>query len=163
MAMAPLERAQGITDIVASDPSPQRRAALTALGAKHVVDHTETDLAAYCGDLTAGADPSVVFDAAGVGAAIATTLPAMAPRGRIVVVGIHERPIEFLPTVLLLQETEILGSLIYTDDDFAAVIAAMEAGHYTTDGWVEHASLDALVDVFGELRAGRRTKVLIDV
>jgi (R,R)-butanediol dehydrogenase / meso-butanediol dehydrogenase / diacetyl reductase len=54
-----------------------------------------------------------VFDAAGVGAAIADGVPALAPRGTIVVVGIHETSFPFDPTTLLLQEADVVGSLVY--------------------------------------------------
>lgn len=156
-------RARGHEHVVASDPSPERRAAVSALGARHVIDPTATNLHEYCADLTSGTGARVVFDAAGVGAAIESALPALAPRGRVVVVGIHERAMEFNPTALLMQETEIVGSLIYTDDDYTAVIDAMRGGLYSTHDWVSHASLDELPEVLNELRAGRRMKVLIDL
>jgi (R,R)-butanediol dehydrogenase/meso-butanediol dehydrogenase/diacetyl reductase len=156
-------RAQGITDVVCSDPSPERRDALRRLGAEHVVDPRETDLAEVCAGLSDGAGASVAFDAAGTGAAITGTLPALAPRGTLVVVALHEKPTEFNPTSLVLQETALIGSLIYTADDYDRVIAAMAAGSYAIDGWVEHAGLDDLPEVFESLRAGQRMKVLIDL
>ena len=82
----------------------------------------------------------------------------------MVVVGIHESDLSgFNPTSLLLQETQIIGSIIYDDADFQAVIADMDQGRYTTEGWVEHAPLEDLLPVFDALRAGERTKVVIDL
>jgi (R,R)-butanediol dehydrogenase / meso-butanediol dehydrogenase / diacetyl reductase len=104
----------------------------------------------------------VVFDAAGVGAAIGDSVPLMAPRGSILVVGIHEEPHDFNPTSLLLQEVAVIGSLIYTAADYDAVIADMAAGVYETTGWVDHTELDDLVNSYDELRAGRRMKILVD-
>jgi (R,R)-butanediol dehydrogenase/meso-butanediol dehydrogenase/diacetyl reductase len=156
-------RAMGISSVVASDPSPERRAALVALGAEHVVDPTDTDLVALCAELSDGIGATAGFDAAGVGAAISGTLPALAPRGRLVLVGIHEQPTGFDPMSLLFSEKEVLGSAIYTAEDYDWVIAAMAAGRYSVDSWVEHAGLDDLLAVFDALRAGSRTKVLIDL
>ena len=87
----------------------------------------------------------------------------MAPRGSILVVGIHEKPFAFNPTALLLQEVSIVGSLIYVADDYDAVIANMAAGAYDTTGWVHHTTLDDLEKSYDELRAGRRMKILVDL
>ena len=87
----------------------------------------------------------------------------MAPRGSILVVGIHEKPFAFNPTALLLQEVAVVGSLIYAADDYDAVIADMSAGVYDTTGWVDHTSLDDLEKSYDQLRAGRRMKILVDL
>jgi len=111
-----------------------------------------------------GLGAAAAFDAAGVEGSVTGIIRALAPRGKVVVVAIHEQALErFNPTALLRQETAIVGSLPYDDADFRAVIAAMADGHYSTDGWVEHAPLDALPDAFDDLRAGRAIKVLIDL
>lgn len=105
----------------------------------------------------------MVFDAAGVGAAIADSAPVVAPRGAILVVGIHEKPFDFNPTSLLLQKVAVVGSLIYTAADYEAVVANMANGVYDTAGWVHHSTLDELTDSYDELRAGRRMKILVDL
>lgn len=156
-------QAAGITDVVVSDPSPERRAALTRLGAENVIDPREDDVRSVAFDLTGGAGAPVVFDAAGVGAAISSGLDALAPRGKVVVVGIHEKAMELNPTSLLLGETSIVGSIVYLDEDYTAVIQAMADGHYATGGWVSHNTLDGLLDAYTDLRAGRQMKILIDL
>lgn len=156
-------RARGFDRVLVSETSPERRAAITALGATEVIDPLETDLAEAVFRMSDNIGAAAIFDAAGVGAAIERSIPALAPRGKVVVVGIHERPFPFNPTSLLLQEVEVIGSIVYDDADYEAVIANMAAGRYQTDGWVEHAPLDALLDVYDELRAGRKMKVLIDL
>ncbi|MEJ2889630.1 2,3-butanediol dehydrogenase [Actinomycetospora aeridis] len=156
-------RAAGITDIVASDPSAQRREILTRLGAEHVIDPTTTEVAAAAHDASDGLGARVVFDAAGVGAAILTGIGALAPQGKVVVVGIHEQAMELNPTSLLLGEAQIVASLVYTDDDYRHVIDSMARGEITGEGWVDHASLDDLLTVYEQLRRGERMKVLIDL
>jgi (R,R)-butanediol dehydrogenase / meso-butanediol dehydrogenase / diacetyl reductase len=156
-------RARGFHRVLVSETSPQRRAAIAGLGATDVIDPRERDLAEAVFALSDGVGAAAVFDAAGVGAAIEHSIPALAPRGKIVVVGIHEQPFGFNPTSLLLQEVEVIGSIVYDDADYAAVIANMAAGLYETTGWVEHAPLSGLLDAFDELRAGRRMKILIDL
>lgn len=156
-------RARGVTDVIASDPSSARRDVLRALGATTVVDPRETDLTELARAMSDDLGASAVFDAAGVGAAILTGVAALAPRGKVVVVGIHEQPMQLDPTSLLLGEAQIVASLVYTDDDYRAVIASMARGEITADGWVDHAPLDDLLPVYDDLRAGRRMKVLIDL
>jgi (R,R)-butanediol dehydrogenase / meso-butanediol dehydrogenase / diacetyl reductase len=155
--------ALGHDRVLVSETSPERRAAMTALGAKNVVDPREGSLATAAHDLSDGVGAAVVFDAAGVGAAISDSVPVLAPRGSVVVVGIHEKPFAFNPTSLLLQETSVVGSLVYSADDYDATIADMAAGRYDTAGWVDHIPLDALLDGFDDLRAGRRMKIQVDL
>jgi (R,R)-butanediol dehydrogenase/meso-butanediol dehydrogenase/diacetyl reductase len=156
-------KAHGHENVLISETSPERRAAITKLGAQHVIDPRNTDLGTATAELSEGDGPVVVFDAAGVGAAITDSVPVMAPRGSIVVVGIHEKPFAFNPTSLLLQEVAVVGSLIYTAADYDAVIANMAAGVYDPTGWVDHVELDNLVSSYDELRAGRRMKILVDL
>jgi (R,R)-butanediol dehydrogenase / meso-butanediol dehydrogenase / diacetyl reductase len=156
-------RAKGVENIIASDPSAARREILTALGARNVIDPTETEVAVAAAQATDGLGAHVVFDAAGVGAAILTGIGALAPQGKVVVVGIHEQAMELNPTALLLGEAQIVASLTYTDDDYRAVIDAMARGEISPEGWVDHAPLDDLLTVYEELRKGARMKVLIDL
>lgn len=156
-------KAMGHERVLVSETSPERRAALTTLGAKNMVDPRSASLADTVNDLSGGDGAAVVFDAAGVGAAITDSVPVLAPRGTVVVVGIHERPFDFNPTGLLLQETSVVGSLIYSPDDYDATIANMAAGHYETTGWVEHIPLDDLLTGYDDPRASRKMKILVDL
>ena len=88
---------------------------------------------------------------------------ALAPQGKVVVIGIHERAMELNPTALLLGEAQIVASLTYTDDDYRRVIEGMARGEIDAEGWVDHAPLDDLLDVYDALRQGSRMKVLIDL
>jgi (R,R)-butanediol dehydrogenase / meso-butanediol dehydrogenase / diacetyl reductase len=156
-------RARGFTRVLVSETSPERRAAISGLGADEVIDPRQSDLTEAVFRLSDGVGAAAIFDAAGVGAAIEHSIPALAPRGKVVVVGIHEQPFAFNPTSLLLQEVEVIGSIVYDDADYEAVIRNMAAGVYQIDGWVEHAPLSELLTAFDELRAGRKMKILIDL
>jgi (R,R)-butanediol dehydrogenase/meso-butanediol dehydrogenase/diacetyl reductase len=156
-------RARGHDRVLISETSPQRRAAISRLGADEVIDPRTTDFRDSVSRLSDRAGAAVIFDAAGVGAAITTSIPALGPRGKLVVVGVHEKPFDFNPTSLLLQEIDMIGSIVYDDADFDAVIDNMTQGRYETAGWVEHAPLSGLLEAFEELRAGRKMKILIDL
>ena len=156
-------KARGHENVLVSETSPERRAAILALGAQHVIDPRNDDLGAAAAELSGGDGVTVAFDAAGVGAAITDSVPLMAPRGSILIVGIHEKPFDFNPTTLLLSEVSVIGSLVYVAEDYEAVIANMSAGVYDTTGWVDHSSLDDLEKSYDELRAGRKMKILVDL
>ena len=156
-------KASGHERILVSETSAERRSAITALGAQHVIDPRSTSLADTVADLSGGVGATAVFDAAGVGAAIADSVPILAPRGSVVIVGIHEKPFDFNPTTLILQEVAIIGSIVYSPQDYDDVIANMAGGRYDTKGWVDHIPLDNLLDGFDDLRAGRKMKILVDL
>ena len=153
-------KARGIDRVLVSEPSAERRAIIAALGAT-VVDPVNEDLASAVADLTDGAGVDAAFDAAGAGPAITSALASLTPGGRVVVVAIHERPMEFLPTQLVMGETEIAGALAYLPEDFDAVIDAMSRGVYDTAGWVQEVALEGVVDAIHALRGGAGAKILV--
>jgi (R,R)-butanediol dehydrogenase / meso-butanediol dehydrogenase / diacetyl reductase len=156
-------KAAGHERVLVSETSAERRAAITALGAEQVIDPRSTPLADRVAELSGGEGAAVIFDAAGVGAAVADSVPVLAPRGSVVIVGIHEQPFAFNPTSLILQEVDVIGSIVYSPEDYDETIANMAAGRYDTKGWVDHVPLDGLLGGFDDLRAGRKMKILVDL
>ena len=154
-------RARGVETIVVSEPSPDRRRAIAALGAEVVVDPTRDDLAGAVTSATQGQGVDVAFDASGAGPAVSQVLAQLTPLGTMTVVALHETGFEFNPTQLVMAETAMNGSLAYLPEDFDAVIGAMAEGKYTADGWVAEVDVEGVVEAFGELRAGRGMKVLV--
>ncbi|MGN7950023.1 2,3-butanediol dehydrogenase [Microbacterium sp. 22215] len=153
-------KARGIEKVLVSEPSADRRAIIAALGAT-VVDPVNEDLAAAVAALTDGDGVDVAFDAAGAGPAVTSSLASLVSGGRVVVVAIHERTMEFLPTQLVMAETEIAGALAYLPEDFEAVIEAMSRGVYDTTGWVQEVALEQVVDAIHSLRGGAGAKILV--
>ena len=157
-------RGQGVEDITICEPSAQRRRAISALGARAVIDPTQIDPAYYVMSRTDGEGAAAAYDAAGVRAGVESALDCLGARKPLVSVAIYERPLETTLLKLVLAESRIQGSLCYTSADFAAVIELMANGHYRTDGWVTHIDLADLHDEgFAALRAGRKMKVLVDL
>ncbi|MDQ4134042.1 MAG: 2,3-butanediol dehydrogenase, partial [Actinomycetota bacterium] len=123
-------RARGVERILVSEPSAARRAVMSKLGENTTVDPTKEDLADNVADFTNGSGVDVAFDAAGAGVAVSSALMALTPGGRLVIVAVHERPVEVNPNTLVLAETSVVGALAYMPQDFDEVIAAMAAGQY---------------------------------
>ena len=156
-------RARGIEKVIVSEPSGQRRQAISRLGAERVVDPTSQDLQTIVDEVSGGVGAAVVFDAAGVPQAFADGLSVLAPHGILMVVSVYERGLDFNPTALLTGEHTITTSLTYSDTEFAEVIANMERGVYGADGWTDVIGLDQLTDAFELLRAGEAVKILVEI
>lgn len=154
-------KARGVEKVLISEPSPDRRGLVEALGAT-VVDPVNEDLAGSVGEVSGGDGVDVVIDAAGAGPAISSALTSVAPGGRIVVVALHEHPAELQLTQLMMTETEIVGAVGYLPDEFDEVIAAMAAGLYDTTGWVQEMQLDNIVDAIELLGRRAGSKILIE-
>jgi (R,R)-butanediol dehydrogenase/meso-butanediol dehydrogenase/diacetyl reductase len=157
-------RALGVDDVVVVEPSAPRRAAIGALGASDVLDPGADDVPAAVRARTAARGADVVFECAGVPASFRQALAVAGARGRVVVVAVYEDPVEWNPTMLMLDELDVRGVMGYQDGVYEAVLDLMAAGHYPLDGWVEHVPWTGLVDEgLAPLRRGERMKVLVDV
>lgn len=153
-------KARGVDKVLVSEPSADRRKIIAALGAT-VVDPVNEDLAASVAEFTHGAGVDVAVEAAGAGSAITSALASLVPGGRVVVVSLHEHPMEFQPTHLMMGETEIVGAVGYLPEEFDAVIAAMANGVYDLTGWVQEIPLTGIVEAIHALRNGTGAKILI--
>lgn len=155
-------RANGIEDVIVSEPSEARRGLIAGIAGGHLVDPTSEDLGGVVAEVTGGRGVDAAFDAAGAAPALLQAVAGLRPRGRLVVVALHEKAVEFNPTSLVLGEKEVVGALAYQPEDFDEVIAAMADGKYDTTGWVDVIGLDGVEQAFHALRAGRGMKILVE-
>ena len=150
-------------NVIMVDPSPARRAALTKLGVKTVLDPRDGDVVAAIKDLTGGRGAPVSVDAAGVPAAFQTALSSTAVEGQLVVVAIHTKPLQIHPMELLMSEVKISG-IALSCNTFPSVIEEMAAGTYPLDGWVETIPFERIMsDGFERLHRQEGMKILVDV
>ena len=155
-------RGIGLSEIDVVEPSPTRRAAVEALGAR-TLDPTSVDVAAVIADRTDGQGVDAAYDAAGVAPAVQSALDCVGERRPLISVAIYDRPLPTPLINLVLRERRIQGTICYTGEDYRAVIDLMAGGHYTTTGWVETIPCSGLLDQgFAQLRAGQKMKLLVD-
>jgi len=153
---------RGVEAIVA-DPSPARRAALTALGARTVLDPDACDVVAAIRDLTGGRGADASIDAAGGAKAFAAMLHGTRVDGTAVVVAIHHEPVVIPPFDLLMPEVRLTGVALSVNA-FPAVIAEMARGSYPLEGWVETIPFDGVIEKGIErLRRQEGMKIVVDV
>jgi len=150
-------------EVIAVDPSPQRRVVLARLGVRVVLDPTACDPIAAIRDLTGGRGAHASVDAAGVPASFHAMLHGTRVDGTAVVVAIHHVPVVVPPFDLLMPEVKLTGVAL-SAHAFPSVIAAMAAGSYPLHGWVETIPLEDVVERgFERLRRQEGLKILVDV
>ena len=155
-------RGLGLTEIDVVEPVEARRQALDALGAR-TLDPAVIDVPAMIADRTDGNGVDAAYVAAGVARAVAAALECVGERRPLISVAIYSAPLETPLLNLVLKERRIQGTLCYTADDYAAVIALMADGHYDTTGWVDTIAMGNVVeDGYEPLHAGQKMKLLVD-
>lgn len=152
----------GLTEVDVVEPSPVRRKAIEALGAR-TLDPTAVDVAELVADRTSGDGVDAAFDAAGVPASVNTAIACVGERRPLISVAIYDKPISTELIGLVLRERRIQGTICYTAEDYKAVIDLMDRGHYDFTGWVDTIPLsNVLEEGFEKLRAGQAMKLLVD-
>jgi threonine dehydrogenase-like Zn-dependent dehydrogenase len=88
-----LLRAVGACPVIAVDPNPVARERALAAGADFALDSADPGLRATVTTLTGGAGLAAAFDFAGVPAVREQALRVLAPKGRLVLVGLTDKPL----------------------------------------------------------------------
>lgn len=138
-AAAIAARRREARDVVVSEPDSRRRAMVADLGFRAVApDELATALLE---------PPSVVIDAVGASATLATALTVSAPAARVVLTGMASPVLELSAYAVSAGERTIIGTFCYSHDDFRDA-TAWAVGHPEV--------LEALVDRFEPLSDGQR-------
>jgi NADPH2:quinone reductase len=127
VAAVQLGAAAGLT-VVGTAGTERGRRLVREQGAHHVLDHTASDYLAGLAALTGGRGPDVIVEnLANVN--LARDLDAIAPHGRIVVVG-NRGTIVINPRAAMMKESVILGLSLWTasPEDLRGIHAALGAG-----------------------------------
>jgi threonine dehydrogenase-like Zn-dependent dehydrogenase len=152
--------ARGVTPIVASEPSPERRRIATAFGAHVAVDPATDDPVAAWHDLAASDQRLFVYEASGKPGVLDQLLYASPSFTRITVVGACMVDDAIRPIVGIYKNITIEFCLGMGPDGeeypFAETYARLADGRIDASELVTgYASLDAVDDVFAHLRPGR--------
>jgi 2-desacetyl-2-hydroxyethyl bacteriochlorophyllide A dehydrogenase len=128
-------RAQGISDITASEPSPIRRQRALDVGATRVVTPdtlVEPPMSAPV------AEPfAVIFECSGHANAIEAALGQLDYAGTLVIVGTGFEPPRFNQNRLIIFELEIVGAYNYSDDGFQPAVDLLNSGTLPLESLIE--------------------------
>jgi (R,R)-butanediol dehydrogenase / meso-butanediol dehydrogenase / diacetyl reductase len=156
-------KAFGDIRVIVCEPSAERRALLSAMGAEHLMDPASVNVVEAIRDLTGGRGADGSIDAAGVPAAFKAALASTAPMGHLVVVAMHMEPFPFNALSLLAGEVNITGSKTYCHD-YPAVIDLMTRGAYPVDGWVSTIPMEDFIEQgIVPLSRQQSTKIMVDI
>jgi L-iditol 2-dehydrogenase len=133
---AQVARALGATSITVSDIAPVRLAAAARFGATRTIDARSSSASA------SGIEVDTFLDCSGSPAAIAQGITAVAPGGRVVLVGMGADEVTLPLGLIQGRELTITGTFRYANT-YPTAIALAAAGRIDLDGMVTgHFSLD---------------------
>ncbi len=128
-------RAQGVSDITVSEPSPVRRRQALDVGASRVVapgSLVELPMGAPV------AEPfAVAFECSGHASALEAALGQLDYAGTLVVVGTGFVPPRFNQNRLIIFELEIVGAYNYNDDGFQPAVDLLNGGTLPLEWLIE--------------------------
>ncbi len=155
-------RAEGVTDLVVSEPHETRRALCELLGAS-TVHPDDLEIPPMPHDIVA--EPfDVVLECSGVRGAIEAGLAQLKRGGMLVLVGAGISKPRFDNNRILLNELMITGSFVYDHDGFPRALDLLASGRVPLDLLVEadDVPLDGLVDACVALNDGQlAAKVMV--
>jgi (R,R)-butanediol dehydrogenase/meso-butanediol dehydrogenase/diacetyl reductase len=112
-------RSRGVPEIYLSDPVESRRLLAEAIGFTAVSPGDLRDLVYRA---TGGEGADAVFECAGVPDAAVQMIQLVRPQGQIVNLGVFKNPAELDLQAVNFKELKLIGSRVYTREDFAEAI-----------------------------------------
>ncbi len=130
--------AAGVTTIVATEVSTYRAERARRSGAHVVLDPTKGDVVREIAGIVGvgpsgrGAAADVVFDCAGVPAALAQALKMVRPGGTLALTALYEEPVSLDPNRVVWREMRIVGTYGYRNE-FPRAIELLRSGKVATE------------------------------
>lgn len=121
-------KAKGCDRIIVSEVSKKRQEFAKRFGADYIIDPTKEDIVKRTRDLTDNKGAHVVFDCAGVQAALDQAVHATRARGCIVNIAIWEKPCTINTNDFNFKERTYMGVATYAVGDFQEVLDALSSG-----------------------------------
>jgi (R,R)-butanediol dehydrogenase / meso-butanediol dehydrogenase / diacetyl reductase len=157
-------RATGVSKVVVVELSEERRKNLADIEGLTVVDPASDDVDGIVRSMSGGFGADIVFECAGAAKAMDLAFSVTRKRGRIIIIGLHERPYSMNALLALAKELTIQGHSGESRAAFESVIDWMGRGLLPVDQWVTHVGYDRIVeDALEPSRRGQLIKAVIDI
>ncbi|MDX2676720.1 zinc-binding dehydrogenase [Streptomyces sp. NY05-11A] len=157
-------RASGVSKVVVVELSEERRKSLAEVEGLTILDPVNDDVVGIVPSLSGGSGADAVFECAGSPKAMDLAFSVARNRGRLVIIGLHERPYRMNTLLALFKELTIQGHSAYSRAAFETVIAWMTQGLLPVERWVTRVAFDRIVeDAFEPSRQGQLIKAVIDI
>lgn len=116
--------------VIAVDLDPAKLALARAAGARETIDTGTENLSARLQALTDGHGPEVIVEAIGLPQTFRAAVEEVCFAGRVVYIGYAKAPVEYETKLFVQKELDVLGSRNAMPEDFAAVIAHLQAKRF---------------------------------
>jgi len=118
-------RAKGAAEIIAVGKYAARQTLARAYGAALVLEPDDPRLPEQIRERTSGVGAALVLEAAGTPGSLRTAVACARKGGKIVLLGVMHEPVALDYKAILMEEKQILGSIIYRPPDFAEAIGIL--------------------------------------
>ncbi|GLA65994.1 hypothetical protein AtubIFM56815_010523 [Aspergillus tubingensis] len=160
-------KARGVQDIVVVEVASQRRELASSLGATRVLDPRTEDVVATVRAMTGNAGADIAFECSAVQAGLDTALKGIRARGTMAILSLWSDKPAIDAFDVVLGEKHVVGSVIYEDGEFEAVIDAMWSGKLNPRALItSKIRMEDIVEKgFNSLIHGRdnQIKILVDI
>lgn len=153
-------KAMGVGKVIVSETSKMRLELAKAMGADVVINAAEEDPVERVREATSEMGADIVVECAGVPATFHQAIEMVARRGKIMLVGVYEEPIQWEPLYLIGKNIRMIGCL---GGGFLQAIDFLQTGIINTRPIVTHEfPLDKAHEAFKtQLKTEEAVKVLI--
>ncbi|GLA15966.1 hypothetical protein AnigIFM62618_002523 [Aspergillus niger] len=160
-------KARGIESVVIVEVSSQRRELASSLGATRVLDPRTDDVVGTVRAMTGNAGADIAFECSAVQAGLDAALKGIRARGTMTILSLWSEKPAIDAFDVVLGEKHVVGSVIYEDGEFEAVIEAMWSGKLNPRALItSKIRMDDIVEKgFKTLIHGRdnQIKILVDI
>ena len=115
-------------NIIISDISPVKRNLAKELGANYLVDPAADDLGKVVMDVTGNYGVDYLFVTVPVAPVLQQSLTLVRKRGKLCIVALFDKPIELDVAQIQLNERTVIGSCMYTREDYEIALNYYTAG-----------------------------------
>ena len=138
LMMAQTAKALGAGWVLITDLMPERLALALCLGADGAVNPAADDLQDALERLFGHERADVIFECVGVGTTARQAIHLARKGTRIILAGVFEDDVAIPLGLVQDRELELVGTLMYADDDFATALALLEAGAVQAEPLITH-------------------------
>ena len=158
-------KAMGAGRVMVTDLRQDRLNLALALGADEAIDPTTTDLAVRLEESLGPRRADVIIECVGVAATARDAIRVARKGTRIVLAGVFEEEVSVNLGLVQDRELELVGTLMYADDDFGTALELLRDGRAVAEPFITHRfSLEQAALAFATADSRENVlKVLIEV
>jgi len=156
----------GACEVIVTDVNPRRLALARELGADYTVNPAEVDITQWAREKFGRDGIDLSFECVGIGPTVRQAIEVARKGTKVIIVGVFEEDVMVPMGLVQDREIELIGTLMYTRDDFVEAARLVAQRHVRVGPLVTHRfRLDEAQEAFETAAASTRgaIKVLVTV